>query len=1342
MKRGKEKSVHSVYALKTSALVLMALLLTFYVAGVAQPSVGEKERLHKQFSVQIEPGQVATRKIEGFDWVTLPESSHISIEGHPALPMKPIVVKLPRNTEVIEISILKMTSSIIPGKYMIAPALKPRVISDETETSLLSEPLPEIYNSSIPYPSKPFDFYSSKGREYNYVMIYLHPVKFVPSRSELTLVTEATFDVEYTMEAEKTQSLDDPSLDEVIITAPAYETEANTLATWRNVTQIKTVVFTTDWIYPTYEGIDEPEKIRNFIRDMFNKTGIKYVLLFGDVDDVPTRYAWIPDGYYDGAYPDGSEVPTDYYYECLDGTWDPNGDGIYADLKKDDYTQIDFIPDVSVGRLSVDNATASHVVNKIIQYEKNIDPTWSKKMILVGADISAEYPGADGEILNDYITEVVQYNFTEFIKLYETQETLSASAISDNINSGSGAVNFAGHGHYGVWGLGTGGSYRKSDVANLNNGNKLPIVVTMTCLSAGFDSLYNPGNCIGEEFLRNPAGGSAAYVGATRVSWAYVGASIPGGLAGELNWRFWESRKLGINQPGPMLTEAKIRYIASHPLNTKYKNYYLDEKTVLEFVLLGDPALFVEKLEKPFTLVKTYKDSAYSKETKFFTINDAVYIEADARGYGRANISNANVYAELYVDAILKGNITLAHLGGDSSLYRGSWASSSSSSTDVYSVNVTISSPYEPAPGSNLFHLYPGSGASAYRLDWDEDARDDYILESEHLIAVFNGTEYTDQLMIHLYQKDTGITYTFRKISDPDSIGKGEITTTNMIDIAFYSFSLKEGENLAYADLEMKVNLTALKPISPEEMFTNYDSTVGASPDRNYVVDATESLAQQFIPDADITLTSVSLYVMDLFGYGELPLIVQIQNDDGTGLPSNDAADLLAQETVDALPAKNTPTWINVTFTAQPALKANTPYWIVLICNEPRPPYMGWTWKVDDTAPTYPGYFAANSGDLTAWTQYPYDAFFRAYGIVPSEIITSLNLTVAMRKGSVDYLVYRLHSFDQNISYIGDVFSDITGTLGLSDSDDRYHLQDGTDGLITSLTTDQWNNYAISNYVCVYDNSASSDPVNNIVMAWVRFNETQTIAYQTVGLWNDIGYATEGLRLRYNASQAIAEDEVNYILVFTKGNWQTIHQSMPTIESGQYPDPNFMASYGFALDLRAMDWDLTDSIQGAYVYVDTDIKISDANGWTNWTGITGTVYVKVKWHGAWVNGTFMVVMDSNKTINIQCNIFDIIVTTIESEQGAVLQYVNVTVYNATNNMIRTGITDSNGKVYLTNVPNSTLTFTSYDGATSQLVIANVTLTITTENQAETIICDQNSVSISHEWGIIAQQSSE
>jgi len=1216
--------------MKTSALVFMTLLLTSTLAGIALPDMSEKERLHKQISVQTEPEQLEIRKIENFDWVTLPECSHISIQGHPALPMKPIVLKLPRNTELVRINIEKTISTGIPGRYMVAPALKPNVISDKTEAeiadictkfkatnenSFFSKPLPEIYNSSINYPSKLCDYYSSKGREHNYVMIYFYLVKFASLKGELTLVSEATFDVEYTVEAGSTQPLDNPPLDEVIITAPTYETEANTLATWRNATQIKTAVYITDWIYDNYGGIDEPEKIRNFIGDMFNNTGIKYALLLGDVDDVPTRFAYVPDGEEDP--PDGIEVPTE-------GTWDPNGDGKYADLQEDDYTEIDFIPEISVGRLSVNEATASQVVDKIIQYEKNLDPTWFNKMILAGTDpfTGPGASGAEGEILKDYAEGVVQYNFTTFTKLYETEETLSASTISESVNTGSGAFNYAGHGHYALWDLGTGGIYTNDNAASLTNGYKLPVIATMACLTAGFDSMYNPGNCIGEEFLRNPNGGTAAYVGSTRDAWGYIGTDITEGLAGELDWRFWESYELGIDKPGPMLSEAKVRYIASHPLNTLTDGYYLDEKTVLQFVLLGDPALFLEKpsyiLIPHNVVVKPYRDSSYSQETKFFTIDDAIYIEASVTDSGGENISDASVFAELYTDSSLEMTIPLTHLGENSSLYRGCFYSNSSSTIGVYSVNAFVTSPHGSASGGNRFHLYPSWGVSAYQLDWDEDGNDDYVLESEHLISVFDRAEYTSQPIIYLYQKDSATAYTFGKIADPDSIGKGEITTSNVEGIKFSSFSTQKGENLTSSYLDAKVDITIQADAQKTTILIIGDDGNTQSADLFNTVLAsaeyavTQELASVTNPatwaNYDILVwaasddtspihngNSATIDALVTYVNGGGRLIIEggeigyqaTHNNWNTFMSDvlhiydqwfGDWPDAYAELAVEAPthPVRTTPNMLPdpILFTFGSGTDYGTADWLATTDGQ-----VVYQWNeyvsgesVNYGEPLFGAMAYDNDDDTSNGGQIIFLSFDildiddpidekdlienMANWLIP-QVTTSFNLTITMRNGSVDYLVYRLHNFDQNISDIDDIFSDITGTHGLSVSDDRYHLEDGTDGLITSLTAEQWNEYALSDYVCVYDNSTSADSTHDTVMAWVRFNETQTVAYQGAGLWNDTSYRTEGLRIRYNVSEAVATDEVSYMLVFTEGNWKNIDQWMPTIKSGLYPDPNF-----------------------------------------------------------------------------------------------------------------------------------------------------------------------------------------
>lgn len=177
---------------------------------------------------------------------------------------------------------------------------------------------------------------------------------------------------------------------------------------------------------------------------------------------------------------------------------------------------------------------------------------------------------------------------------------------------------------------------------------------------------------------------------------------------------------------------------------------------------------------------------------------------------------------------------------------------------------------------------------------------------------------------------------------------------------------------------------------------------------------------------------------------------------------------------------------------------------------------------------------------------------------------------------------------------------------------------------------------------------------------------------------------------------------------------------------------------GYNLKLRVMDLDLTDPIQGAYVYKDSDVKISDVNGWANWTLVSGVVTVQVKYFGFLVNETSINV-DSDKTIDVRCNLFDVTVNVKENVRNAKLSNVNVTVYNGTSvggNKIKSGISNNNGQVTLTNLPNNTLTFTEYGGSIYTLVIGNATQLIGSDDYAFTIVCNQNYVGTTSNYSIL------
>ena len=170
----------------------------------------------------------------------------------------------------------------------------------------------------------------------------------------------------------------------------------------------------------------------------------------------------------------------------------------------------------------------------------------------------------------------------------------------------------------------------------------------------------------------------------------------------------------------------------------------------------------------------------------------------------------------------------------------------------------------------------------------------------------------------------------------------------------------------------------------------------------------------------------------------------------------------------------------------------------------------------------------------------------------------------------------------------------------------------------------------------------------------------------------------------------------------------------------------------YDLNLRVMDWDLTDPMEGAVVYKDSDHMTTDENGWANWTQVGGTVEIQVRYFGYWVNGT-SVTMDSNKAIELRCRLYDVKVAVLPNNQQGIIELVNATALNSTQNQIRSGITNATGQIYLTNLPNNILTFTVYAKSDYSIVIGNVTQLITNDEQMLNITADQNYGNISMPW---------
>lgn len=245
---------------------------------------------------------------------------------------------------------------------------------------------------------------------------------------------------------------------------------------------------------------------------------------------------------------------SDLRYGCMDGANDNT-------------------PDIHRGRISVTNISeANTVVDKIIQYEKN--PVSDAAFYNTGVNC-AYFQDLDmdgyadrrfaqtSEDVRNYLTNL-GYNITriytaytnvtpqKWSKYYSRGEDIpaelkkplfawngSVTDVNNAINQGAFYVLHRDHGDVGGWGDPT---YQSSDILKLTNGNKLPVVFSLNCLTGQ----YNGKTCFAETFLRKQNGGCVGILGATEVSYSGPNDVFAGGLFDAI----WPNPGLRIVLPG------------------------------------------------------------------------------------------------------------------------------------------------------------------------------------------------------------------------------------------------------------------------------------------------------------------------------------------------------------------------------------------------------------------------------------------------------------------------------------------------------------------------------------------------------------------------------------------------------------------------------------------------------------------------------------------------------------------------------------------------------------------------------------------------------------------------
>ncbi|MDI6916654.1 MAG: C25 family cysteine peptidase [Thermoplasmatales archaeon] len=541
--------------------------------------------------------------------ISVDNCSFLFDEGKPLLPKKTLVINLQFKTNVSSVYIdVKTKEKMLNKKLMLSPSPIPLGNQNSDDLNqVLSKIYPEEwYQYNILAGIDP-----ETNKETNFLIIHFYPVRYIENENKIVYATSANIKIRYNEEKISKDVGGKGLYDMVVISPSSFTTILEDFAEYKNSTNIITKAVTLDEIYNgkyfVVQGRDDEEKIKYFIYNATKEWGINYVLLAGDTDVLPVRYADVPDGEDDeDCYFDGRDVPTDLYYaDVFKATgdfcsWDDNNNDLFGEI---DVDGVDGMPDVYIGRLPAsDTSEMQLLVDKIMNYELSDNTEWFNNALLVGTDTFTEEQHEDksgipeGEYTKEYVKVNYMSNFN-VTKLYETDiyqkdGNITTDNILNNINIGKGFVDFSNHGSYtGVIYLngGTGSCMLNSaHVDTLTNKNKLPVVIADACSTNGFDNIYHSGECLGEHFMLNPNGGSIVYIGSTRVGWGYYGELSVLGLSSYMDVQLHKAYHDGKHTPGGMLAAAQKNYMAYVGIYSSH-----DYKTVLEYNLLGDPSLHI-----------------------------------------------------------------------------------------------------------------------------------------------------------------------------------------------------------------------------------------------------------------------------------------------------------------------------------------------------------------------------------------------------------------------------------------------------------------------------------------------------------------------------------------------------------------------------------------------------------------------------------------------------------------------------------------------------------------------------------------------------------------------------
>ncbi|PID27271.1 MAG: hypothetical protein CSB55_09050 [Candidatus Cloacimonadota bacterium] len=492
---------------------------------------------------------------------------YITKPGNPVLPAKSVKKLLNPGEKAVSVSVNVISQKTIPLENELSQYQTPVPMSQRENVNPTLKNA-EIYENNENYPQEiAQDLLTYYYRGYAIANVNIYPYLYNPVAGELTVLSELEVTISTEESDEAVNALrfirsDAETLKKLRETVDNLSVIGNYPANERDGENDNILVIIGDEqyfenleplfdlklkqgfnplfkdvneIYNDVNGIDNQDKIRNFIIDCYQNRGTEFVLLAGDTEIIPHRGFKIEAG--DTV---DNDIPSDLYYAALDRVgngngpdWNTNNNNFFGE-----YNEADFTPEIGVARISADTYIEfDSAVNKQVMYQT--EPVISEiiEALLVGEELNNNpltYGGnyldqiKTGGTFDGYNTVGIGDDFN-ISELYERDTYWNMNTLKNTMNGGVHLLSHLGH-SFTDFNM----KFYTSDVTDANltsNGtaHSFHIVYSQGCYPAAFDNRgTEPGSygadCIMEAFTTNQ-NGVAAYIGNSRYGWYQPGGT-------------------------------------------------------------------------------------------------------------------------------------------------------------------------------------------------------------------------------------------------------------------------------------------------------------------------------------------------------------------------------------------------------------------------------------------------------------------------------------------------------------------------------------------------------------------------------------------------------------------------------------------------------------------------------------------------------------------------------------------------------------------------------------------------------------------------------------------------